>query len=98
MFKQLSVRILWSFNTLNSFGMILMTLSFRQYVHFFVAKSSGTVLSYEICGPDLTTWGNTGSSKKLEGILNRYNLKSTKRINTFGIFKVSETFKALDLP
>ena len=41
---------------------------------------------------------NTGLSKKMDGILNRYNLKSTGRIYTFGILKCSEKFKVLDLP
>ena len=40
----------------------------------------------------------TGLSKKMDGILNRYNLKSTGRIYTFGILKCSEEFKVLDLP
>ena len=40
----------------------------------------------------------TGSSKKMDGIWNRYNLKSTGRIYTFGILKCSEKFKVLDLP
>ena len=40
----------------------------------------------------------TGSSKKMDGIWNRYNLKSTGRIYTFGVLKCSETFKVLDLP
>jgi len=40
----------------------------------------------------------TGSSKKMDGIWNRYNLKSTRRIYTFGILKCSEKFKVLDLP
>ena len=30
--------------------------------------------------------------------LNRYNLKSTGRIYTFGVLKRSEKFKVLDLP
>ena len=34
----------------------------------------------------------------MEGIWNRYNLKSTGRIYTFGILKCSEKFKVLDLP
>jgi hypothetical protein len=34
----------------------------------------------------------------MDGIWNRYNLKSTKRIHTFGILKCSEKFKVLDLP
>ena len=41
---------------------------------------------------------NTGLSKKMEGIWNRYNLKSTGRIYTFGVLKCSEKFKVLDLP
>ena len=41
---------------------------------------------------------NTGSSKKMDGIWNRYNLKSTGRIYTFGVLKYSEKFKVLDLP
>ena len=40
----------------------------------------------------------TGSSKKMYGILNRYNLKSTRRIYTFSILKCSEKFKVLELP
>ena len=39
----------------------------------------------------------TGLSKKMDGIWNRYNLKSTGRIFTFGILKYSEKFKVLDL-
>ena len=34
----------------------------------------------------------------MDGIWNRYNLKSTRRINMFGILKCSEKFKVLDLP
>ena len=45
-----------------------------------------------------TFWGvNTGLSKKMDGIWNRYNLKSTGRIYTFGVLKYSEKFKVLDL-
>jgi hypothetical protein len=33
---------------------------------------------------------NTGSSKKMDGIWNRYNIKSTGRIYKFGILKCSE--------
>jgi len=40
----------------------------------------------------------TGSSKKIDGVWNRYNLKSTRRIYTFGVLKCSEKFKVLDLP
>ena len=41
---------------------------------------------------------STGLSKKMGGIWNRYNLKSTGRIYTFGVLKCSEKFKVLDLP
>ena len=44
------------------------------------------------------TCKSTGLSKKMDGIWNRYNLKSTGRIYTFGILKCSEKFKVLDLP
>jgi len=40
---------------------------------------------------------NTGLSKKMEAIWNRYNLKSTGRIYTFGVLKCSGKFKVLDL-
>ena len=40
---------------------------------------------------------NTGLSKKMVGIWNRYNLKNTGRIYTFGVLKCSEEFKVLDL-
>ena len=40
----------------------------------------------------------TGLSKKMDGIWNRYNLKSIGRIYTFGVLKCSEKFKVLDLP
>ena len=33
----------------------------------------------------------------MDGIWNRYNLKSTERIYTFGILKCSVKFKVLDL-
>jgi len=39
----------------------------------------------------------TGSSKKMDGIWNRYNLKHTGRIYTFGVLKCSEKFKGLDV-
>ena len=39
----------------------------------------------------------TGLSKKMDGIWNRYNLKSTGRIYTFCVLKCSEKFKVLDL-
>ena len=40
----------------------------------------------------------TGSSKKIDGIWNRYNLKTTRRIYTFCILKCSENFNILGLP
>ena len=40
----------------------------------------------------------TESSKKMDGIWNRYNLKRTGRIYTFGVLKCSEKSKVLDLP
>jgi hypothetical protein len=39
---------------------------------------------------------STGLSKKMDGIWNSYNLKSTGRIYTFGILKCSEKFTVLD--
>ena len=39
----------------------------------------------------------TELSKKMDGIWNRYNLKRTGRIYTFGILKCLEKFKVLDL-
>ena len=47
---------------------------------------------------DVNTSYYTGLSKKMDGIWNRYNLKSTGRIYTFGVLKCSEKFKVLDLP
>jgi len=38
---------------------------------------------------------STGSSKKMDGIRIRYNLKSTRRIYTFGVLKCSEKYKIL---
>ena len=55
-------------------------------------------LLVETCSPHITLCNNTGLSKKMDGIWNRYNLKSTGRIYTFGILKCSEKFKVLDLP
>ena len=49
--------------------------------------------SYKIC---MCTY--TGLSKKMDGIWNRYNLKSTGRIYTVGVLKYSEMFEVLDLP
>jgi len=40
----------------------------------------------------------TGLSKKMDGILNRYNLKSTGRIYTFGVLKYSDFGKVTPSP
>ena len=45
----------------------------------------------------ITYYYYTGLSKKMDGIWNRNNLKSTGRIYTFGDLKYSEKFKVLDL-
>ena len=47
---------------------------------------------------DFLDFPSTGLSKKMDGIWNRYNLKSTGRIYTFRVLKCSEKFKVLDLP
>ena len=56
----------------------------RLYCKLFVASTA-----VEVC---------IGLSKKMDGIWNRYNLKSTGRIYTFGVLKCSQKFKLLDLP
>ena len=54
---------------------------------------------YCLSSPGLKNYDKyTGLSKKMDGIWNRYNLKSTGRIYTFGVLKCSEEFKVLDLP
>ena len=50
----------------------------------------------QFCG--CASFVSTGLSKKMDGIWNRYNLKSTGRIYTFGVLKCSEKFKVFDLP
>ena len=50
-----------------------------------------------VCLWDLVLVTNTGSSKKMDGIWNRYNLKRTGRIYTFSTLKCSEKFKVLDV-
>ena len=65
-------------------------------MHFKCPTSHGTLIStikYITFPRDCT-----GSSKKMNGIWNRYNLKSTRRIYTFSVLKCSEKFKVLDLP
>ena len=46
---------------------------------------------------EVTCRAYTGLSKKMDGIWNIYNLKSTGRIYMFGVLKCSEKFKVLDL-
>ena len=53
---------------------------------------------YSVTYNEVLVYKNTGLSKKMDGIWNRYNLKSTGRIYTFGVLKCSEKFKVLDLP
>ena len=57
-------------------------------------------VSFQIVTEFILFWSEycTGLSKKMDGIWNRYNLKSTGRIYTFGVLKCSEKFKVLDLP
>ena len=62
-----------------------------------------TTISYQTTGILYSTEADillyyTGLLKKMDGIWNRYNLKSTGRIYTFCILKCSEKFKVLDLP
>ena len=68
-----------------------------EYLHLVVVGGRGGGLA---CLNDLTGYagGNYRSSKKMDGIWNRYNLKSTGRIYTFGVLKCLEKFKVLDLP
>ena len=51
-----------------------------------------------IVQPEQAKDDNTELSKKMDGTWNRYNLKSTGRIYTFGVLKCSEKFNVLDLP
>ena len=68
-------------------------------ITFFVRKACRLWRNVEKYGGGRSaTDGNTGLSKKMDGIWNRYNLKSTGRIYTFGVLKCSEKFKVLDLP
>ena len=73
---------------------------------FYIRKISNTkedhlftnVVTYGSRDKGSYEYNNTGLSKKMDGIWNRYNLKSTGRIYTFGVLKCSEEFKVLDLP
>ena len=84
----------------------------KDFIHTLVAESLKSAWSecYSFFKLSATTYfgtdmasnsyrvKNTGSLKKMDGILNRYNLKSTGRIYMFGVLKCSEKFKVLDLP
>ena len=83
-----------------------LTAEFRVYFHVSPCEIVvGKVTLYvSIIPPVLHTHSfiyrrcYTESSKKMDGIWNRYTLKSTRRIYTFGILKCSEKFEVLDLP
>ena len=60
------------------------------HLHCTVIIGEEKVFYYVTC--KLYTHLCTGLSKKMDGIWNRYNLKSTGRIYTFGILKCSEKF------
>jgi hypothetical protein len=69
-----------------------------QYIHFCtwlgfgdVRMRIGNCCSFAF--NNLSLSHNTGSSKKMDGFWNRYNLKSTGRIYTFGVLKCSDKFK-----
>ena len=68
-----------------------------QMIHCYIETEQG---AFTTCSgtTNLHVSIKTGSSKKMDGIWNRYNLKSTGRIYTFGILKCSERFKVLDVP
>ena len=69
---------------------IVVTFTYRCVFGFSILVSVGS----QKCS---LVW-YTGLSKKMDGIWNRYNLKSTGRIYTFGVLKCSEKFKVLDFP
>ena len=70
-----------------------------QQVTAVTAYNCGDALRFLTVGNSyLLPKKSTGLSKKMDGILNRYNLKSTGRIYTIGVLKCSEKFKVLDLP
>ena len=58
-------------------------------------RKDGRTAGHEV---NVVAFRSTGLSKKMDEIWNRYNLKSTGRIYTFGVLKCSEEFKVLDLP
>jgi len=55
------------------------------------------ILKFVFVFCDLYLYLYTGSSKNMDGIWNRYNLKRIRQIYTFSILKCSEKFKVLDL-
>ena len=83
---------LWTSHTLQCLQLrIVSTQYFFRLITLFVVRVS----TYQL---GAKPHDNTGLSKKMDGIWNRYNLKSTGRIYTFGVLKCSEKFKVLDLP
>ena len=66
--------------------------------HVFLTQNRMLICSYNLWYSGICTVDNTGLSKKMDGIWNRYILKSTRPIYTFGVLKCSEKFKVLDLP
>jgi len=89
-----------------------MRFSYNHSAHFVLWKIVCTILKISYCAVLLLHTGMcsisqilgtkyafyAGPSKKMDRIWNRYNLKSTRRIYTFGILKCSEKFKVLHLP
>ena len=77
------------------------TFNLALQIAFFLRPTTN-ILSSSISrqkeGKNILSQISTGLSKKMDGIWNRYNLKSTGRIYTFGVLKCSEKFKVLDLP
>ena len=90
---------------------MLTTLTYRQDLEWVEQQLPYLISLYDVYRQNVTltsfgpilqkqtyiTWYYTGLSKKMDGIWNRYNLKSTGRIYTFGVLKYSEKFKVLDL-
>ena len=84
---------------------LIVCMYMNKYVCKYTIRSINSVITklqtqHKLSQYPLRYWvgNNTGLSKKMDGIWNRYNLKSTGRIYTFGVLKCSEEFKVLDLP
>jgi len=77
------------------------SLSFGTFCHIRIRNFpfAYTVLVYsKYMAIRFETYSYTGSSKKMDGIWNSYNVKSTGRICTFGVLQCSETFHVSDVP